>query len=468
MLFNSDPFLLGFLPAVLAVHLALRGRRNATALWLIIASLVFYSWWDWRYIGLLLASAAANYLIGGRIAAHQSAARAWLAAGIALDLTVLGLFKYLAFFAGIAGWRLGGSIVLPLGISFYTFTQIAFLIDLARTGERPPGARDYLLFVTWFPHLIAGPILHHRDMIPQFTSAGAFRASLDDLAAGATMLCLGLGKKVLLADMLAPYVTPIFDQAGSPALLPAWIAAFAYSLELYFDFSGYCDMAIGLSLLFGIRLPANFASPYQAASIIEFWRRWHMTLARFLRDDLYIPLGGNRSGLGRYGNILITMALGGLWHGAGWTYLVWGLVHGAYLCINHLARARRLALPRGLTHAVTLLAVILAWVPFRAPDLGRAGTILVGLVGVNGLGQLDGDALGAVSLIGVLGMVVLAAPNTQTMLAAARPTLTAIENPERTRFAWRLSAGWAAAAGFVLAASLVRIGQASPFLYFEF
>jgi len=470
MLFNSDPFLFGFLPAAFLIHLLLRRHRKPAALWLGLASLGFYSWWDWRFTGLLLLSIAVNYAIGGRIAAARPQAKRWLAAGIGFDLGLLVLFKYLGFLAGSAGWPLGFAIVLPLGISFYSFTQIAWLVDLARSGDDRPSPREYLLFVTWFPHLIAGPILHHREMIPQFTRAGAFRAGLDDIAAGLTMLCLGLFKKVVLADSLAPFVTPVFDQAGIATLLPAWSAALTYSLELYFDFSGYCDMAIGLSLLFGIRLPLNFNSPYQAENIIEFWRRWHMTLSRFLREYLYIPLGGSRSGLGRTGNILITMALGGLWHGAGWGFLVWGLVHGIYLCVNHLWRTLGAKLPggRAVAQLVTLLAVILAWVPFRAPTLGRAEAILAGMAGGNGLGALDATLLAPACWIFVLGLVVLFAPNSQAILAAARPALTGVARPAPAWLSWRLAPGWAGLAGIGLAAALLRLGQPSPFLYFQF
>jgi alginate O-acetyltransferase complex protein AlgI len=470
MLFNSEPFLFGFLPAVLLVHLLVRRNPAIAAWWLGLASLGFYSWWNWRFIFLLLLSIAVNYGIGGLIAARRASARpagAWLGAGIGFDLGLLIFFKYLGFLTTFAGWRLGFEPILPLGISFYTFTQIAFLVDLARAGDARPKARDYLLFVGWFPHLIAGPILHHREMIPQFGGARAFRAGLDDIAAGLTMLAIGLFKKVVLADGLAPHVGPVFDQPGEPSALSAWVAVLAYSLELYFDFSGYCDMAIGLSRLFGLRLPLNFDSPYQATSLIEFWRRWHMTLARFLRDYLYIPLGGSRSGLGRWGNILITMALGGLWHGAGWNYLVWGLLHGVFLCVNHLWRA--LGFPR--TRAgwpLTLLAVILAWVPFRAPSLGRAGAILAGMAGGNGLGDLDAGLIEPVCRILALGAVVLFAPNSQAILAAARPALGAPPRPAPALLTWRLSPGWAGLAGLALAASLVRLGQPSPFLYFQF
>jgi alginate O-acetyltransferase complex protein AlgI len=470
MLFNSYPFLFGFLPVVFLVHLLLCRNTRAAALWLALASLGFYSWWDWRFTLLMLLSIAVNYLIGGRIVVTRGRANGWLAAGIGFDLGLLVLFKYLGFLAGIVGWSPGFAIILPLGISFYTFTQIAWLVDLARSGDARPRPLDYLLFVTWFPHLIAGPILHHREMIPQFSGSRAFRATLEDIAAGLTMICIGLGKKVVLADGLARFVTPVFDLPGHPALLPAWSAALAYSLELYFDFSGYCDMAIGLSRLFGLRLPLNFDSPYQAASIIEFWRRWHMTLSRFLREYLYFPLGGSRSGLGRYGNILITMALGGLWHGAGWTWLVWGLLHGLFLCVNHLWRALGAKLPGGVPVArlITLLAVILAWVPFRAASLGRAQEILAAMLGSNGLGAVDATLFDASAWILGLGAVVLFAPNSQAIMAAARPALGPPPRPAPDLLRWQMSPGWAGLAGVALASALVGLGQPSPFLYFQF
>jgi D-alanyl-lipoteichoic acid acyltransferase DltB (MBOAT superfamily) len=472
MLFTSDLFLFVFLPVSFGGHLLLRRWRTPAIWWLVLASICFYAAWDWRFALLLVASIAINYSIGTKIAASGAWQRIWLALGLGFNLGLLGLFKYLGFFAGAIGWTPGFALILPLGISFYSFTQIAWLVDLSRSGDAMPEARDYLLFVTWFPHLIAGPILHHREMIPQFAKPDAFRATLEDIAAGITMLAIGLVKKSILADSLAPIVAPVFDQPAAPALLPAWLAAIAYGLQLYFDFSGYCDMAIGLSRLFGLRLPLNFDSPYQAASIIDFWRRWHMTLSRFLKTYLYIPLGGNRAGLGQGGNILITMALGGLWHGAGWTYLAWGGLHGLYLCVNHAWRrltTGKTPIPGGqaLAQALTLAAVMIAWVPFRAPSLDRAGVILAGMAGGHGFGIFHASSWTGAWLASLLA-IVLIAPSSQAIMARAAPALGASVRAAPTWLTWRASPLWASIAGIGAAAAIVRLDGWSPFLYFQF
>jgi D-alanyl-lipoteichoic acid acyltransferase DltB (MBOAT superfamily) len=274
-----------------------------------------------------------------------------------------------------------GAAPLPLGISFFTFTQIAFLVDLHRREASRPDAPRYALFVTFFPHLVAGPLYHHAQVMPQFEAPNAFRARPDHLAAGLDLLVLGLFKKCVIADHLAPFANAMFDAASrgeAPGTVMAWAGILAYTFQIYFDFSGYSDMAMGLARMLGVRLPVNFDAPYRAASIVEFWRRWHMTLSAFLRDYLYIPLGGNRFGPARrYANLMVTMLLGGLWHGAAWTFILWGGVHGAMLCANHLWHARFPAARAGpgrrlLGIAATFVAVALAWVLFRAPTLPAA------------------------------------------------------------------------------------------------
>jgi D-alanyl-lipoteichoic acid acyltransferase DltB (MBOAT superfamily) len=407
MLFNSYAFIFGFLPVTFAGMFWLaRHSHRLAALWLGIASLVFYAAWDPRFVTLLLGSIAFNYSagywIGMRLSAGRGRERAPLVVAIVANLALLGYFKYANFFLASAGhllgWRLPAlDIVLPLGISFFTFTQIAFLVDVHRGLAREYNFVHYLLFVTYFPHLIAGPVLHHKQMMPQFASPKSYRVSPEHLAVGFSIFVLGLAKKVLLADSLAAYATPIFATArdGQAVMLfEAWIGALAYTLQLYFDFSGYSDMAVGLSLLFNVRLPLNFDSPYRATSIIDFWRRWHMTLSTFLRDYLYIPLGGNRKGtVRRYANLMATMLLGGLWHGAGWTFILWGGLHGVYLAVNNLWRALkgRLgwgedgALSRLAGGALTFLAVVVAWVFFRAESFAAARTILAGMAGRSGV-----------------------------------------------------------------------------------
>ena len=343
MLFNSNTFLFLFLPVVLAGFFAIgRFHREAAALWLFAASVAFYGMWNAAYIALLIGSIVFNYTVGvnlSRLVADGRAARArWLIrGGVAGNLLLLGYYKYANFFvdsaAALTGadWQIA-TIVLPIGISFYTFTQIAFLVDCYRGEVRETNPIHYGLFVTYFPHLIAGPVLHHKEMMPQFAQAKTYRPDWECIAVGTTIFAIGLFKKVVIADGIGPFAAPIFNAAaaGQPlTMLEAWGGALAFSFQLYFDFSAYSDMAIGLSKLFGVRLPLNFDSPYKATSIIDFWRRWHMTLSRFLRDYLYIPLGGSRCGTMRtYINLLATMVIGGLWHGAGWTFVVWGALHG--------------------------------------------------------------------------------------------------------------------------------------------
>ncbi len=309
----------------------------------------FYGWWSTTYIPLLLASIVFNYTVGYIIAKNHERARAKskaaLYVGVISNLLLLCYYKYSNFFLGEVARSTGVhmptlELVLPLGISFFTFTQIAFLVDAWKGKAQEYNFWHYLLFVTWFPHLIAGPILHHGQMMPQFKDPEIYRIRSRNISIGVALFAVGLGKKLLLADPISTYADPVFHAAATgQAIGPmiAWVGAIAYTLQIYFDFSGYSDMAVGLSMLFGIHLPINFNSPYKARNIIEFWRRWHMTLSQFLRDYLYIPLGGNRKGeTRRLVNLMLTMLLGGLWHGANWTFVIWGALHGAYLCINHM------------------------------------------------------------------------------------------------------------------------------------
>ena len=408
MLFNSYSFILLFLP-ITFVGMFWLGKysHRLAALWLALASLTFYAIWDARFVLLLLASISFNYGAGYWIDLRRTAnasqpASHSLVVAIVVNLILLGYFKYTNFFIASANEFFGGhipalDIILPLGISFFTFTQIAFLVDVYRGIAREVNFIHYLLFVTWFPHLIAGPVLHHKQMMPQFANPATYRINLDHVAVGLTIFVLGLAKKVLIADTLADYATPIFSAANAGhtlMLFEAWVGALAYTLQLYFDFSGYSDMAIGLSLMFNVRLPLNFDSPYKATNIIDFWRRWHMTLSTFLRDYLYIPLGGNRKGpLRRYLNLLATMLLGGLWHGAGWSFVIWGGLHGLYLIINHGWRELKARLGWGEggrfaklgAGALTFLAVVVAWVFFRANSFTSAQAMLAGMAGMNGV-----------------------------------------------------------------------------------
>ncbi|MBY0430579.1 MAG: MBOAT family protein [Rhodospirillales bacterium] len=514
MLFNSYEFIFLYLPVVLIGFFRLGRAKpcpglrpsDMAAAWLFLASLGFYGWWNWSYVPLLVASILFNFTIGRLLATRPRYSGAILAFGIGCDLALLGYYKYAGFLVANANAALGGhwtleSIILPLGISFFTFTQIAFLVDAWRGEVKETRLVHYGLFVTYFPHLIAGPILHHKEMMPQFGRASVYRASALNLTAGLTLFAIGLFKKAVLADTLAPYANAAFaavETGRDPSLLPAWLGALAYALQLYFDFSGYSDMALGLSRMMGIRLPLNFDSPYQARSIIEFWRRWHMTLSRFLRDYLYIPLGGGQCGrVRRYGNLLATMLLGGLWHGAAWTFVLWGGLHGCYLVINHTWRALAGRWPalgplgRVLGWPLTFLAVVVAWVPFRAASLEAAGRMLAGMAGAHGL-SLPGflvarfpgaeqaltawgieiawgggkDFLLGWSLVLSALLVALFLPNSQRIMARYRPAFTALA--ERKRWQWRLSPAWSMAAGVVLAFGLLALPHVSHFLYFQF
>src|SRR4051812_49123043 len=426
MLFNSYPFIFLFLPIALAGYFWLGRFGNlAPVLWLALASLAFYSLGNWQFVGLLLASVAFNYFIGWLLIAKQlrPATRfSALTVGVAGDLLVLGTFKYAGFFAAnlnaLFATGFVVDVLLPVGISFYTFTQIAFLVDAWRGNVARYGLPHYALFVTYFPHLIAGPILHHRDMIPQFESARTKRPDPHLILCGLIIFAIGLFKKTCLADGIQPLVAPAFG-ANTPSFDQAWIGALAYTFQLYFDFSGYSDMAIGISLMFGVFLPLNFNSPYKAQSIVDFWRCWHMTLSQFLRDYLYIPLGGNRHGRAlRYVNLMITMLLGGLWHGAAWTFVVWGALHGLYLCINHAwshlapaASPRWAPLATFASCALTFLAVVVAWVFFRSDSLTTAVGILRAMASPTYV-ALARDDIANLLLIALYAAIAWFAPNT--------------------------------------------------------
>lgn len=459
---------------------------------------------------LLLGSVAFNFKVGGVLYSLREQSRqfrrALLVFGIIANLGLLAYFKYADFVTyntsvlfGVEHASLG--VVLPIGISFYTFTQIAFLVDSYRSEVSEYRPLPYGLFVTYFPQLIAGPILYHRDIVPQLSCVdGRRRITAEHLCLGFGFLAIGLFKKLVIADNLAAFVNPIFDSTGAPSFVEAWVAALAYTFQLYFDFSGYCDMAIGISLMFGIWLPFNFNSPYKAYSIVEFWRRWHMTLSRFLRDYLYIPLGGGKGGIMRSRNLVITMVLGGLWHGAGWTFVVWGLLHGVFLVINHFWRGIASQLPlalrnglffQGACWALTFLSVVVGWVFFRAPNLNVAISILKGMAGFHGLALPDrmmthfdwlpaGWIAGAGArfvypdlawVCGFLALVALATfllPNTQQILLGANAEEVQPKVDKSSIF-MRLPVHLRAILTAVIAlVAIGHISELSPFLYFQF
>lgn len=408
MLFNSYIFIFLFLPFTLIVYYRIgsKGNYNAAISWLVLASLFFYAWWNASYLYLLVGSIVLNYGLGILLSNHNDThkSKLLLIIGVVINITILGYCKYANFFVVNANivfdtnYHLD-TIILPLAISFFTFQQITYLVDAYRGLTEEHNFLHYCLFVTFFPQLIAGPIVHHKEMLSQFSKKSTYSFSHDKIAIGLSIFIIGLFKKVVIADNIALYSTPVFAAAQDGVVLSfleAWGGALSYTFQLYFDFSGYSDMAVGLAYLFGIRLALNFFSPYKAVNIIEFWRFWHITLSRFLRDYLYIPLGGNRKGAARrYINLMITMLLGGLWHGAGWSFVIWGGLHGFYLIVNLLWRKLWFFL-RGeanhsnvfvifLSRSITLTFVVVAWVFFRAESLPAAQSIIEGMAGFNGI-----------------------------------------------------------------------------------
>lgn len=513
MLFNSYSFLLAFLPVTL-IGFFLLGRlgKTAGAGWLALCSLFFYGWWNYQYLILLLASICANYIAGTYIIRHSAGAKGRLVLSIAVaaNLALLGYYKYaglLIFSANTvfgADWTLL-NIILPIGISFFTFTQIAFLADAYAGKVADSRFVYYLLFVTYFPHLVAGPVLHHKEMMPQFDEDRNYRPSAANFAVGLTIFAIGLAKKVLIADNLALYAAPVFDpQNTAPTLFTAWGGILAYSFQLYFDFSGYSDMAIGLSRLFGVRLPVNFSSPYKSRNIAEFWRCWHMTLSRFLRDYLYIPLGGNRHGAFRRRiNLMLTMLLGGLWHGAGWNFVIWGGLHGGFLVIHQLWQVLSRRIPfrlpsraaNFLSVAMTFICVVFAWVYFRAPDLATAHNILTGMFGgwgaalpeailsrlgplkapleLLGIGSYLGNGANFIETWGWItagALIAFLAPNTQEIMRRFDPALLddRVQLRLPPRLIWAPHRRNAIAMGLIFALGILALSRPTDFLYFQF
>jgi alginate O-acetyltransferase complex protein AlgI len=503
VLFNSIEFIAVFLPITLLVYwLAVSAKKTEFAInWLVLASLVFYGWWEPSYLLLIVGSIVVNYLFGLRLI--SSPTKPLLTLGVGFNLLLLGYYKYAYFFvqnvALLSGndWSVS-AMLLPLAISFFTFQQISYLVDTYQGKVEEHRFSHYCLFVTFFPQLVAGPIVHHAEMLPQFLQR---RPIQDNFARGLSIFSIGLFKKIVIADGIARFSTPAFEAAAQGVTLnvaDAWVAALSYTFQIYFDFSGYSDMAVGLGLMFGISLPINFNSPYKAASIIDYWRRWHISLSRFLRDYLYIPLGGNRHGSARrYRNLLVTMLLGGLWHGASWTFIVWGALHGMYLVINHSWRYLLSSwsnLGKFDIHVtafagrlLTFTAVVISFVYFRAENVGTANQVIASMFGSNGLSLpgsftaplLDSNAAwsgvvdspAALIYLPILLSIVWYAPNSLQLTrynfgGAQKDTLSG-------RWYWRQGARWGLIIGFLntvtLACHMLRDNMtSSEFLYFNF
>jgi alginate O-acetyltransferase complex protein AlgI len=523
MLFNSYEFIFAFLPVVVAVFFVLGRASRVWALrWIIAASLFFYGWWRPLNVLIIAPSVLINFVLARVLQRmgkqeNRSAARAVLLAGIAFNVAFLGYFKYSNFLVNSVNDAFGtqmvlARVILPLGISFITFQKIAFLVDVHAGRIESFTLQDYCLFVLFFPQLIAGPIVHYREMMPQFHKVSC-RFDKENVSVGLTLFAFGLFEKVFLADSIAPFVTPIYEHAtsgSSIALLSAWIAAVGFTLQIYFDFSGYTDMALGIARFFGVRLPPNFNSPLRASSIIDFWLRWHMTLTRFLTAYIYNPLAlwltrrravRNRSGavLRNKGPkafvellmfpVLLTMLVSGIWHGAGYTFIVWGVLHGLYLTVNHAwrqlgaklwrdkSRYERFMQPAGFI--ITFTCVAASMVIFRSANLKTASDVLQGMVGLHGLGlsalRID-ISLGLKRMtfwIGASAFIAFAFPNTLQLLSRYEPALGWKSSPPdhagvKTLIQWRPSLAWAVAVSMIAVIGILNLGGNSEFLYWQF
>jgi len=473
MLFNSYEFIFLFLPLVLILYYMLPPRARVVLLTL--SSYLFYGWWDFRFCSLMAISTVIDYIAGRNIGASEDKRikKRWLMVSIVSNLSLLGFFKYFDLFASTFNYGLAAlfpeagtpntetfsipllHLILPVGISFYTFQSMSYSIDIYQRAAKPARSfMDFACYVALFPQLIAGPIVRYRSIADQLVERVH---SMDKFALGCALFVCGLAKKVLLADAMAMLVPLAFGGGSNPDFLHAWLGTLGYTMQIYFDFSGYSDMAVGLGLMFGFSFPQNFHSPYKAQSITDFWRRWHISLSTWLRDYLYIPLGGNRLGSGRtYFNLLITMLLGGLWHGANWTFLIWGGYHGLLLALERKFRMghdsdRWIIIRR----VFTFLLVMIGWVFFRAADVGEALRVLGGMAGLHGLG----DESLAFAHAGMLP--ILALPLTMIL---------AFASPNTWQIKWRFSWGQilVVAILFVLSIAAILVNTSSPFLYFQF
>jgi len=509
MLFNSLPFLILFLPIVwLGFQVFARLRPGAAALWLVGTSLAFYGWWNPAYLILLCASILFNYAAGAvilRLADRRGQQHIALTLGVAANLGLLCYYKYLFPLLHLAdqfGLHLvapDASVILPLGISFFTFTQIGYLID-CKAGITAGGRfLDYCLFVTFFPHLIAGPILHHREMMPQFASAETWRFDVRKMAVGLSIFFIGLAKKDLIADYFATSAIDGFSHAANLGLMAAWSTVLCYSVQLYFDFSGYSEMAVGLALMFNVRFPANFDSPYKSASIIDFWQRWHITLTRYLNLYLYNPIAlwvtrrraekgrmVGRQGLKSTSGFLamcavptlITMVLAGVWHGAGINYVIFGLLHAVYLIINHAWRLKKgkkhaAAAETGISRwvsvgwkvALTYLGVLIAQIFFRASSFAEAREILEGMVGLHSDGGVE---IRAAKPLVLAFLLIWCAPNVLQIFEPWQPTLTKPSASVPAWMQWKPTLVWAVVIAVIALLAILGISGQSEFLYFQF
>ncbi len=525
MLFNSFAFIFAFLPiSVAGYYLSSWYNGRAAIAWLVLASIVFYAWWNVAFVVLLLASIAGNYIAGLLLQRYEEKPRlqtAILAAAICANISLLFYYKYVNFIIkalekiGIHQEIVAGGILLPLGISFFTFTQIGYLVDCKTGIAKGKKLLDYALFVTFFPHLISGPILHHREMMPQFESSETYRFQIENLTLGLAIFIAGLAKKVLIADQLAPIANMGFQHTHELGFVPAWIAALTYTMQLYFDFSGYSEMAIGQARMFGIKFPTNFNSPYKARSIIDFWQRWHMTLTRYLTLYLYNPIAlsvtRRRQAAGKPIAIkgastasgflflvafptMFTMTIAGVWHGAGLNYLVFGALHGMYLTVNHAWRIfgpTKKKKTQGEDHPVlvaatwlvTFLAVVVALVFFRAQGTFDGFKMVGGMLGLRGgwfgtlpmadawtVGQIESLILHPLTGLMLLGcfLIVLLSPNVLEIFASYDPIIGRVKTKLAPAYQWKPNLAWGTVGGVIAGLCVLYLSGATEFLYFQF
>ena len=472
MLFNSIEFLFIYLPITFVVYFALNKAKlvNIAIGWLVAASLFFYSYWKIDYLPLILLSMIFNYSIGYTLSHPTSLKlnrKLIFISGVIGNIALLAYFKYFDFLINNINYVLHTGfdtlkIALPLGISFFTFTQIAYLADAYKNEVKEYDFLNYALFVTFFPHLIAGPILHHSEMMPQFANIRKKIINPRNISIGLFLLAIGLFKKVMIADFLSPFVKSIFDTSNSLTFFESWIAGLAYTFQLYFDFSGYSDMALGLGYLFNIVLPINFNSPYKSDSIQDFWRRWHMTLSRFLKNYIYIPLGGNRKGtLTTYRNLFLTFLIGGIWHGANWTFIFWGALHGIGSCINRYWQKLEIKINHYLAIFITFIFINYTMMVFRAPSIHRAFDITKSMLGLNGFEPIVIDKLRFSFENGGAKISIL-------LLIACFILVFCFKNSMQWAEKFKPNKAYFAATLIMLVVSILSINKISEFLYFQF
>ena len=506
MLFHESIFIFAFLPLVVPLYLLFKIKLDTkiSIIFLGIASIIFYGYWDIKYVPLLIISIIFNYFIGQKLIKELNKNTLILSVAIFINLFLLILFKYSSMIINNINTIFNFNFNLnypdlPLGISFFTFLQIAYIVDCSKAKVKKTSFSSYFLFVSFFPHLIAGPLVHHKDLIPQFS--GKSKKIVENISVGLIIFGIGLFKKLVLSEYVSGSSDNMFNSVENgimPTFVEAWIGVISFTLLIYFDFSAYSDMAIGLSKMLGIRLPENFNSPYKSVNIIEFWKRWHITLSNFLKNYLYIPLGGNRFGeLKKYRNILIVMILAGLWHGANWTFVLWGTIHGCFLLINHYWQKKKFFnINYYISFCLTFISIMIAWVPFRSLSITSAINVYKGMLGqfgfvlpehyikilphsfteillklgiqfshVNGYGGKN-----QIIVLIMLLFFVFKLPNTQEIFQKYRPILGQNKNEYSTFLKWEPTLKSSIIIGIIFSYLLLLViqGKSGEFIYFQF